>query len=36
MRQIVEKSNEFNHPAHLQFVELKKAFDRVRLADVID
>jgi len=36
MRQIVEKSIEFNHPAYLCFIDLKKAFDRVRLADVID
>ena len=36
MCQIVEKSIEFNHPAYLCFVDLKKAFDRVRLADVTD
>ena len=27
---------EFNHPAYLCFVNLTKAFDRVRLADVLD
>ena len=36
MRQIVEKSIEFNNPAFLCFVDLKKAFDRVRLDDVED
>jgi len=35
LRQIVEKSIEFNHPTYLRFVDLKKAFERVRLADVI-
>jgi hypothetical protein len=36
MRQIVEKSIEFNHPAYLCFVDLKKAFDQVGLADVTE
>jgi hypothetical protein len=36
MCQIVENPIEFNHSAYLCFVGLKKAFDRVRLADVID
>jgi retron-type reverse transcriptase len=36
MRQIVEKSIQFNHPAYLCFVDLKKAFDRVGLADVME
>jgi len=36
MPQIVEKSIDFNHPAYLCFIDLKKAFNRVRLADVID
>jgi len=34
VRQIVEKSTEFNHTAYICFVDLTKAFDRVRLADV--
>jgi hypothetical protein len=36
MRQIVEKSIEFNKPAYLCFVDLKKAFVRVGLADGIE
>ena len=36
MRQIAEKAIEFNHTAYLCFVELTKAFDRVRLANVIE
>ena len=36
LRQIVEKSIEFNHPTYLCFVDLKKVFDRVRLTDVIE
>lgn len=35
VRQIVEKAIEFNKPAYLCFVDLTKAFDRVRLQDVI-
>lgn len=35
IRQIVEKAIEFNRPAFLCFVDLKKAFDRVKLNDVI-
>ena len=34
VRQIVEKAIEFNKPAYLCFVDLTKAFDRVRLQDV--
>jgi len=36
VRQIAEKAIEFNHTAYLCFVDLTKAFDRVRLADVIE
>ena len=36
MRQVVEKSIEFKHPAYLCFVDFEKALDRVRLADVIN
>ena len=36
MRQIAEKSIEFNHTAYFCFVDLTKAFDRVKLADVIE
>ena len=36
VRQIAEKSIEFNHTAYMCFVDLTKAFDRVRLADVIE
>ena len=32
---VVEKSIEFNTPAYLCFIDLKKAFDRVRLEDII-
>ena len=35
IRQVVEKAIEFNVPAILCFVDLKKAFDRVKLSDVI-
>ena len=34
VRQIVEKAIEFNKPAYLCFVDLTKAFDRVRLQDL--
>ena len=36
IRQIIEKSIEFNNPAYLCFVDLTKAFDRVRLTDVTE
>lgn len=36
MRQVVEKSIEYNRPAFLCFVDLHKAFDRVRLEDIIN
>ena len=35
VRQIAEKSIEFNHMAYMCFVDLTKAFDRVRLANMI-
>ena len=35
VRQIVEKAIEFNKPAFLCFVDLTKAFDQVRLQDVL-
>lgn len=35
IRQIIEKSIEYNRPAFLCFVDLEKAFDRVQLQDVI-
>ena len=34
VRQIAEKAIVFNHTAYLCFIDLTKAFDRVRLADV--
>jgi hypothetical protein len=34
VRQIAEKAIEFNHTAYLCFIDLTKAFDRVRLDDV--
>jgi len=36
VRQIVEKSYEFNHPVFMCFVDLTKAFDRVQLNDVLN
>jgi len=36
VRQIAEKSIEFNNTAYFCFVDLTKAFDRVKLADVIE
>ena len=36
VRQIAKKAIEFNHTAYLCFVDLTKAFDRVRVADVIE
>jgi len=36
VHQIAEKSIEFNHTAYMCFVNLTKAFDWVRLADVIE
>jgi len=36
VRQIAEKSIEFNHTAYFCFVYLTKAFDQVKLADVIE
>jgi len=35
VQQIAEKSTEFNNTAYFCFVDLTKAFDRVKLADVI-
>jgi len=35
IRQVVEKAIEFNNPAFICFVDLVKAFDRVKLQDVI-
>lgn len=35
LRPIVEKSLEYNKPAFLCFIDLQKAFDRVRLKDII-
>jgi hypothetical protein len=34
VRQIAENTTEFNRTAYLCFIDLTKAFDRVRLADV--
>lgn len=36
VRQIAEKAIEFNYPAHMCFVDLTKAFDRIQLKDVIE
>ena len=36
VRQIAEKSIEFNHTAYFCFVDLTNAFDRVKLAEVIE
>lgn len=36
LRQIIEKSIEYNKPAFLCFVDLTQAFDRVKLRDVIN
>lgn len=36
MKQIKEKSLEYNKPAYICFVDLSKAFDRVRLGDVLE
>ena len=35
LRQITEKSIEYNKPAYICFIDLVKAFDRVRLKDII-
>lgn len=35
LRQLVEKSLEYNSPAYLCFIDLTKAFDRVQLKDII-
>lgn len=35
IRQIVEKSIEYNRPAYMCFIDLQKAFDRVKLGDVV-
>mgnify|MGYP000420915844 FL=1 len=35
LRQIVEKSIEYNKPAFLCFIDLTKAFDRVRIDDIV-
>lgn len=35
VRQIVEKSLELNKPAYMCFVDMTKAFDRVRLTDIL-
>ncbi|XP_072757496.1 uncharacterized protein [Anoplolepis gracilipes] len=35
LRQLIEKSIEFDKPMYLRFVDLKQDFDRVRLKDVI-
>ncbi|XP_056636715.1 uncharacterized protein LOC130445195 [Diorhabda sublineata] len=35
LRQVVEKSIEYNKPAYLCFIDLQKAFDRIQLKDVI-
>ncbi|XP_045480919.1 uncharacterized protein LOC123685307 [Harmonia axyridis] len=35
MRQIVEKSIQYNRPAYMCFVDLQKAFDRVQIQDVV-
>lgn len=35
LRQLIEKSIEYNKPLFLCFVDLKQAFDRVRLDDVV-
>jgi len=34
LRQFIEKTVEFNKPLFLCFVNLKQAFDRVRLVDI--
>jgi hypothetical protein len=36
VRQIAEKSIEFNHTAYMYFIDLTKAFDKVRLANIIE
>ena len=36
VRQIVEKSLEFNKPAYLCFIDLEKAFDRLELKDILN
>jgi len=36
VRQVAEKCIEFNHTAFFCFVDLTKAFNRVKLADVIE
>lgn len=35
IRQIVEKSVEYNRPAYMCFIDLQKAFDRIQVQDVI-
>lgn len=35
IRQITEKSIEYNRPAYMCFIDLEKAFDRVQLRDVV-
>ena len=35
LRQIVEKSIEYNKPAYLCFIDLTKSFDRVRIDDIV-
>lgn len=35
VRQVVEKAIEYNKPAYMCFVDLKQAFDKVRLKDVL-
>jgi len=36
IKQLKEKSIEFNTPAYVSFIDLTKAFDRVRLSDIIN
>jgi len=36
IKQLKEKSIEFNTPAYVCFIDLTKAFDRVRLSDIIN